>query len=226
MADEQKKEAKPAADAKAAAHRAAAAAKAEGGAKKPDSGGHTKAVRIRLRERYDKDIIPRLMDRLSLKNKMAVPKLTKICLNIGFGKAATENNAKAIEQCVNDLTTISGQKAVITRSKKSISNFKLREGMQVGCRVTLRGPVMYEFLDRLVNVAIPRIRDFRGVSPRAFDGRGNYSLGIQEHTIFPEVDADRVDYMHGMDVTICTTARNNQQAFELLKEFGMPFRER
>ncbi|MBI3830000.1 MAG: 50S ribosomal protein L5 [Planctomycetes bacterium] len=183
-------------------------------------------MKIRMREKYEKEIVPRLMDKLKVTNKMAVPKLTKICLNVGFGKAATENLPKMMEQCVNDVTAISGQKAVITKSRKSISNFKLRQGMQVGCRVTLRGTVMYEFFDRLVNVAIPRIRDFRGVSPRAFDGRGNYSLGLQEQTVFPEIDHDKVEYVHGMDITICTTARDNQHAFELLKEMGMPFRER
>ncbi|MCW8130033.1 MAG: 50S ribosomal protein L5 [Planctomycetota bacterium] len=217
MADEEKKEQpKPAAK---------PAAKADGG-KKSEGGERAKPVKVRMRERYQADIVPKLMQKLQVKNKMAVPKLTKICLNVGFGKAATENLPKLMEQCLSDITAISGQKAVVTKSKKSISNFKLRQGMQVGCRVTLRGTVMWEFFDRLVNVAIPRIRDFRGVSPRSFDGRGNYSLGLQEQTVFPEIDSDKVEFVHGMDITICTTARNNQQAFELLKEMGMPFRER
>ena len=207
-------------------------AKGPGGeAKKGPSGpkggeGHVKPVKVRLRERYANEIMPGLMQRLSLKNKLAVPRLKKICLNVGFGKAATENQPKVMEQCVQDLTTITGQRAVVTLAKKSISNFKVRQGMKVGARVTLRGAVMYEFFDRLVNVAIPRIRDFRGLSPRAFDGHGNYTLGLQEQSVFPEVEADKVESIHGMDITICTSARDDQQAFELLKALGMPFRER
>ena len=180
----------------------------------------------RMRERYDREIVPALKKEFDLKNGHAVPKLIKVCLNMGFGKAATENNAKLMEQCVGDMTQIAGQRAVVTIAKKSVSNFKLREGMKIGCRVTLRGVRMYEFLDRLVNIAIPRIRDFRGISPRAFDGRGNYSMGIEEQTIFPEVDPDKVDQIHGMDITICTTASNDEQAYSMLKHLGMPFRDR
>lgn len=197
---------------------------------KPSAAQATKApkapLKVRLREKYRQETLPKLMERFRFKNRMAVPRLKKICLNVGFGKAATENNPKLMEQCVTDLTSISGQKAVITKARKSVSNFKLREGMQVGCRVTLRGAMMYEFFDRLVNVAIPRIRDFRGLSPRAFDGRGNYSLGLQEQTVFPEIDGDKSDQIHGMDITICTNAPSDEQAFELLKALGMPFRER
>jgi large subunit ribosomal protein L5 len=148
---------------------------------------------------------------------------------VGFGRLASERAEQApkiIEQCVNALTAITGQKAVVTTAKKSISNFKVRAGMKVGCRVTLRGARMYEFFDRLVNVAIPRIRDFRGLSPRAFDGRGNYTLGLVEQTVFPEIEADKVDLVHGLDLTICTTARTDEQALGLLKALGMPFRER
>ncbi|GMV80960.1 MAG: 50S ribosomal protein L5 [Planctomycetota bacterium] len=184
------------------------------------------AAKARLRKRYEDTVLPALMQEFGIKNKMAVPRLTKVCLNMGFGKAGAEGNSKFVEQCVSDMTTIAGQKAVVTIATKSISNFKLRENMKVGCRVTLRGPRMYEFLDRLLNVAIPRIRDFRGVSPRSFDGRGNYSMGLQEQTVFPEIDADKADVVHGMDVTICTTAKSDEQARALLRHLGMPFRER
>lgn len=180
----------------------------------------------RLRVKYEQEVRKQLMERLKLKNVMAVPKLKKICLNCGFGKATAENNPKMMEQCLGDLTAITGQKAVVTVAKKSISNFKLREGMKVGCRVTLRGTQMYEFFDRLVSVAIPRIRDFRGLSPRSFDGRGNYSMGLQEQTVFPEVEADKTEAIHGMDITVCTSARSDAAALELLKALGMPFRER
>jgi large subunit ribosomal protein L5 len=176
--------------------------------------------------RYEQEVRGKLKEHLKLKNLMAVPKLQKICLNCGFGRATTENTPKVMEQCLNDLTAITGQKAVITIARKSISNFKLREGMKVGCRVTLRGAQMYEFFDRLVNVAIPRIRDFRGLSPRAFDGRGNYSMGLQEQTVFPEIEADKVDAIHGMDITVCTSARRDEDALALLKALGMPFRDR
>lgn len=198
---------------------------AKKGGEKP-AGESRKAAPPRLRLRYEQDVRKQLMERLKLKNVMAVPKLKKICLNCGFGRATTENTPKVMEQCLNDLTAITGQKAVVTVAKKSISNFKLREGMKVGCRVTLRGAQMYEFFDRLVNVAIPRIRDFRGLSPRAFDGRGNYSMGLQEQTVFPEIEADKVEALHGMDITVCTSARDDKQALELLKALGMPFRER
>ncbi|MFH0938605.1 MAG: 50S ribosomal protein L5 [Planctomycetota bacterium] len=180
---------------------------------------------VRLRNKYQNEVAPKLLEKFDLKNKNAVPRLLKVCVNMGFGKAATENNPKVGEQCVTDMTTITGQKAVVTLSRKSVSNFKLREGMQIGCRVTLRGVKMYEFLDRLFNVALPRVRDFRGISPRAFDGRGNYSLGLSEQTVFPEIEVDKVDLIHGMDVTICTNARKDEHARELLKALGCPFRE-
>jgi large subunit ribosomal protein L5 len=198
----------------------------KGGAPKGAGEGHVKPLKVRLRERYMSEIVPALMQRLSLENKMAVPRLKKICLNVGFGKAATENQPKVMEQCVQDLTTITGQKAVVTLARKSISNFKVRQGMKIGARVTLRGAVMFEFLDRLVNVAIPRIRDFRGLSPRAFDGHGNYTLGLQEQSVFPEIEGDKVEAVHGMDITICTSARDDKHAYELLKALGMPFRDR
>jgi len=188
-------------------------------------GEQVKPVKVRLRDRYEQTVVPALQEKFKFKNRLAAPRLNKICLNIGFGKAATENQPKLMEQAVQDLTLIAGQKAVITLAKKSISNFKVRQGMKVGCRVTLRGARMYEFFDRLVNVAIPRIRDFRGLSRRAFDGRGNYSLGLQEQTVFPEIEADKAEAIHGLDVTICTTARSDELAFELLKNMGMPFRE-
>jgi large subunit ribosomal protein L5 len=201
------------------------AAGAEG--KKPAvAHGHVKPVRVRVRERYEQQVVPDLMRRFALSCRLAVPRLQKICLNVGCGKAASENTPKLLEQCVNDLSAITGQKAVVTMAKRSVSNFKIRRGMKVGCRVTLRGTRMYEFFDRLVNVAIPRIRDFRGLSPRAFDGRGNYSLGLQEQTVFPEIETDKVEHVHGLDVTICTSAGEDKLAHELLKALGMPFRER
>ncbi|MGD0093705.1 MAG: 50S ribosomal protein L5 [Planctomycetota bacterium] len=180
---------------------------------------------MRLRDRYNNEVVPALMQKFGFKNKHAVPRLLKVCLNTGFGKAATENNPKAVEACVTDMGLITGQKAVITLARKSVSNFKLREGMQIGCRVTLRGPKMYEFLDRLFSIALPRVRDFRGLSPRACDGRGNYSLGLPEQSVFPELDADKLELVHGMDITICTTARKDEQTRELLKALGCPFRE-
>jgi len=178
-----------------------------------------------MREKYIAEVVPALQQKFQLKNKNAVPRITKVCLNMGFGKAATDNNPKVGEQCLVDMTQIAGQKAVMTLSRKSVSNFKLRENMTIGCRVTLRGPKMYEFLDRLFNVALPRVRDFRGITPRAFDGRGNYSLGISEQSVFPEIEADKIDVIHGMDVTICTTAKKDEHARELLKALGCPFRE-
>lgn len=209
------------------AHKPQAPKGGGGGEKaKGEGGGHVKPSQVRLREKYVKEVVPALQAKFQFKNPMAVPRLKKVCLNMGFGKAATENNQKIAEQCLTEMTTITGQKAVLTKARKSISNFKLREGMTVGCRVTLRGMVMYEFFDRLVNVAIPRIRDFRGLPPRAFDGRGNYSLGLQEQTVFPEIETDRVDVVHGMDITICTSAKKDEHALELLRALGMPFRER
>jgi large subunit ribosomal protein L5 len=176
----------------------------------------------RLRERYRKEIAPALMRDLGLTNLLALPRLTKIVLNMGLGEAT--QNPKLIDSAVEELTAIAGQKPVVTRAKKAIANFKLREGMPIGAMVTLRGERMYEFLDRLVNAALPRVRDFKGVPDRAFDGRGNYSLGLREQTIFPEVNLDKVDKIKGLTVVICTTARTDAEGKALLRAFGMPFR--
>ncbi|MEQ8201690.1 MAG: 50S ribosomal protein L5 [Syntrophomonadaceae bacterium] len=176
----------------------------------------------RLLELYKQDITPKLMDKFSYKNIMQVPKIEKIIINVGVGEAI--QNPKAMDGAVNDLRAISGQKPVITKAKKSIAGFKLREGMPIGCKVTLRGERMYDFLYRLINVVLPRVRDFRGVSPQAFDGRGNYSLGIKEQTIFPEIDYDKIDKIRGLEVVIVTTAKTDEEARELLKSMGMPFR--
>jgi large subunit ribosomal protein L5 len=208
--------------------RAAKEAKKAGEGKKAakvEGGQQVKPKVLRLKDKYKTEVVPALKDRLKLKNIQAVPKVLKVCLNMGFGKAATDNNPKVGEQCVLDMSTICGQKAVITLSRKSVSNFKLRSNMQIGCRVTLRGAKMFEFIDRLFNVALPRVRDFRGLSPRAFDGRGNYSLGLSEQTVFPEIEGDKTDMLHGMDITICTSAKKDEHARELLKALGCPFRE-
>jgi large subunit ribosomal protein L5 len=175
-----------------------------------------------LFEQYKQDITPKLMDKFAYKNIMQVPKVDKVIINVGVGEAI--QNPKALDGAVNDLTIITGQKPVITKAKKSIAGFKLREGMPIGCKVTLRGPRMYDFLNRLVNIVLPRVRDFRGVSPQAFDGRGNYSLGIKEQTIFPEIDYDKIDKIRGLEVIIVTTAKTDEEARELLKSMGMPFR--
>jgi large subunit ribosomal protein L5 len=162
-----------------------------------------------------------MMKKFGYKNVMEVPKLDKIVINMGVGEA--KDNAKVLESAVKDLETITGQKAVITRAKNAVANFKIREGMAIGCKVTLRGERMYEFLDRLVNLALPRVRDFRGVNPNAFDGRGNYALGIKEQLIFPEIEYDKIDKVRGMDVICVTTAKTDEEARELLSQFGMPF---
>jgi len=177
----------------------------------------------RLLERYRKAIVPALMKELQYKNRHQVPRLAKIVLNVGVGEA--KENAKALDHAVADITTITGQKPVITKAKKSIASFKLRAGMAIGVKVSLRGHRMYEFLDRLVNVALPRVRDFRGVSGKSFDGRGNYTLGLKEQVIFPEIVYDKIDKVRGMDITICTTARTDEEARALLVQLGMPFRE-
>ena len=176
----------------------------------------------RLKEFYKDTVVPALKEEFSYGNPMQIPGLTKIVVNMGVGEAS--QNSKAIEGALTDMTTITGQKPVITRARKSIANFKLRDGMAVGCRVTLRGDQMWEFLDRLVNIALPRIRDFKGVSPKSFDGRGNYTLGLKEQIIFPEIEYDQVDKIRGMDITICTTANTNDEGRALLKQFSMPFR--
>jgi len=177
----------------------------------------------RLKQIYNKEIAPALMEELSIKNVMEIPTIEKIVVNIGVGDAL--DNPKALDEAVRDLTTITGQRPVVTKAKKSIANFKLREGRLIGAKVTLRGDRMWAFLDRLVNVALPRVRDFRGISPDAFDGRGNYTLGIQEQLIFPEVNYDDVTILRGMEVSIVTTAENDDQARALLTRIGMPFRK-
>ncbi|HEY0602762.1 MAG TPA: 50S ribosomal protein L5 [Herpetosiphonaceae bacterium] len=178
---------------------------------------------VRMREKYQRDVVPALMKDFSFGNIMQVPRIEKVVLNIGMGEAL--QNAKSMDAALGDLTTIAGQKPVITRARKSIANFKLREGQPIGAMVTLRGDRMYEFLDRLISVALPRIRDFRGVSRRSFDGRGNYSIGLREQIVFPEIDYDKVDKLRGLEVAIVTSARNDNEGFALLKHMGMPFRD-
>ncbi len=178
----------------------------------------------RLYEMYKKDIIPALMTRFNYGNRMQVPKLEKIAINCGVG-AATQD-PKILETVARELTVIAGQKPAIRRSKKAISNFKLRENIPIGCKVTLRREKMYEFMDRLISLAIPRVRDFRGIPDKSFDGRGNYTLGLKEQIIFPEIDVDKVERIFGMDITFVTSARTDEEAYELLKGFGMPFRKR
>ncbi|QEC69432.1 50S ribosomal protein L5 [Panacibacter ginsenosidivorans] len=176
----------------------------------------------RLQDKYAKDVVPALMKKFAYKSVMQTPRLEKICINRGVNGAVADK--KTVDVAVEELTMITGQKAVPTVSKKDISNFKLRKGMPIGARVTLRGEKMYEFLDRLVSVALPRVRDFKGISDKAFDGRGNYTLGVTEQIIFPEIDIDKVAKITGMDITFVTTAANNEEAYELLKELGMPFK--
>lgn len=175
----------------------------------------------RLKEKYYKDVMPSLKEKFQYKSIMQVPRITKICINRGIGNAVADK--KLVDTGVDELTTIAGQKAVPTKAKNSISNFKLREGMPIGARVTLRGDRMYEFLDRLMTVALPRVRDFRGISEKGFDGRGNYTLGVKEQIIFPEISIDKIKSISGMDITFVTTAQNDEESFELLKAFGLPF---
>ncbi|MBL8822552.1 MAG: 50S ribosomal protein L5 [Planctomycetia bacterium] len=176
----------------------------------------------RLHDKYKKEILPDLQKKFNRKNVLSIPRLEKITINMGVGKAIEDKNKLEVSQ--QQLTMIAGQKAVITKAKKAISAFRLREGLAIGCKVTLRGRKMYEFLDRLINVALPRIRDFRGVNPKSFDGQGNYNLGIAEQMVFPEIEADKVNFTQGMDIAFTTNARNDDEARELLKGFGMPFR--
>lgn len=178
----------------------------------------------RLYTQYKDEIVTKLMEDFSYDNIMAVPKLKKIVINSGVGEAV--ENTKSVETVADNLSRITGQKPVTTKAKKSISNFKVREGMPLGCKVTLRQRIMYEFLDRLINLALPRTRDFQGVPDKSFDGRGNYTLGIKEHTIFPEIDTDNVDKVHGMDITFVTSAETDEEAYALLKHLGMPFVKR
>ena len=175
----------------------------------------------RLQEQYNKEIVPAMITKFGFKNVMQVPKLSKIVVNMGVGEA--KDNSKALDAAVNDMTIITGQHPIITKAKKSIANFKIREGMPIGCKVTLRGDKMYDFADRLINLALPRVRDFRGVSADSFDGRGNYALGLKEQLIFPEIEYDQVDKVRGMDVVFVTTAKTDEEARELIRLFGMPF---
>ena len=178
-------------------------------------------MQVRLRDEYNTKYKKNLMESFKYKTIMQVPKLEKIVLNMGLGEAIA--NSKAMDNAVEDMTIIVGQKPVITRAKKSIAGFKLREGMPIGVKVTLRGERMYEFLDRLISIALPRMRDFRGINPKSFDGRGNYTMGIKEQLIFPEIEYDKVDKIRGMDITVVTSAPTDEEAFELLKQLGMPF---
>ena len=175
----------------------------------------------RLKDLYTNEIADAMQKKFGYKNVMEIPKMDKIVINMGVGEA--KENAKALESAVKDLETIAGQKVVLTKAKNSVANFKIREGMNIGCKVTLRGDKMYEFMDRLINLALPRVRDFRGVNPNAFDGRGNYALGIKEQLIFPEIEYDKVDKVRGMDVIFVTTAKTDEEARELLRLFNMPF---
>lgn len=178
---------------------------------------------VRLREKYRAEVVPALMQEFTYKSVMQVPRLTKIVVNVGVGEAV--QNSKALDATVGDLTTITGQKPVVTKAKKSIASFKLREGMAIGAMVTMRSDRMYDFLDRLINLALPRIRDFRGISRRSFDGRGNYSLGLREQIVFPDIDYDKIDKIRGLEVVIVTNATNDEHAYGLLKRLGMPFRD-
>ena len=177
----------------------------------------------RLKEQYQNEIVDAMIKKFGYKNIMGVPKLDKVVINMGIGEA--KDNAKLLDSAIADMEKITGQKAVVCKAKKSVANFKLREGMAIGCKTTLRGEKMYEFVDRLINLALPRVRDFRGVNPNAFDGRGNYALGIKEQLIFPEIEYDKVDKVRGMDVIIVTTAETDEEARELLTQFGMPFKK-
>ena len=177
----------------------------------------------RLKEQYQNEIVDAMIKKFGYKNIMEVPKLDKVVINMGVGEA--KDNAKALDSAIADMEKITGQKAVVCKAKKSVANFKIREGMAIGCKTTLRGDKMYEFVDRLVNLALPRVRDFRGVNPNAFDGRGNYALGIKEQLIFPEIEYDKVDKVRGMDIIFVTTAETDEEARELLAQFGMPFKK-
>jgi large subunit ribosomal protein L5 len=190
--------------------------------KAPEQARHSAKERPRLRTRFDKEVAPALLKELELKNTMAVPRLNKIVVNMGMGEAT--QNSKVMDPAVNELGQITGQKPIITKAKKSIAAFKVREGQAIGTMVTLRGDRMYEFFDRLVNIVLPRVRDFKGVSTKSFDGRGNYTLGLHDQLIFPEISYEKVDKQKGMNVTIVTTAANDNQARTLLKHLGMPFR--
>lgn len=220
MSDEKSKKAKKEAG-RPAKEKEAPAEKAP---KAPKAKGPKEHVVARMSTMYRDQVVPALMKRFQYKNVMQVPRLEKIAINMGVGQATQD--AKLVEVAAKDLEAIVGQKVVITRARKSISNFKLREKMPIGCRVTLRRTIMYEFLDRFISVSVPRLRDFRGLPDTSFDGRGNYTLGIKEHTIFPEIDVDKIARIFGMDITFVTTAKTDVEAMELLKAFGMPFVKR
>ena len=175
-----------------------------------------------LKQKFNKEMVPALQEKLGMKNVMAVPRLKKVVINMGVGQALTDK--KHLTSAVADLESISGQKVVTTKARKSVASFKIREGYPIGCKVTLRGERMYDFIERLINIAIPRERDFRGLNPKSFDGQGNYSFGIKEQIIFPEINYDNIDKVRGLNVTICTTAKNNQDGLELLRHFNMPFK--
>jgi large subunit ribosomal protein L5 len=213
MADEKKDEKKRERKPKAEAHEAPQAGRPKASNRKS----------ARMREKFVKEVMPVLMKEFGIENPMACPKIEKVVVNMGVGEAT--QNAKVLDPAVNDLQAITGQKPVVTKAKKSIAQFKVREGQSIGAMVTLRGDRMYEFLDRLLNVALPRVRDFRGVNMKSFDGRGNYTLGLHDQLIFPEIDYSKVDKLKGMNVTIVTTAKNDDQARSLLKAMGMPFRQ-
>src|SRR4051812_25462664 len=218
MADEKKQQKKPDGAGKKA--KAAEAAEPQQGGGRPKASNRNSA---RMRGKYTNEVAPALMKEFGITNIMACPKIEKVVVNMGVGEAT--QNAKVLDPAVNDLQAITGQKPVVTKAKKSIAQFKVREGQSIGAMVTLRGDRMYEFLDRLLNVALPRVRDFRGVPMKSFDGRGNYTLGLRDQLIFPEIDYSKVDKLKGMNVTIVTTARDDNQARALLKSFGMPFRQ-
>ncbi len=198
-------------------------APAKGQAKAPAGRPSAPATPPRLATRYKDEILPALGKKFGRTNPMSLPKLTKICVNMGVGKALQDKNR--LQEAAGDLAKITGQKPQITKSRIAVSGFRLREGQEIGCRVTLRKQRMYEFLDRLISVALPRIRDFSGVNPKSFDGHGNYTFGLSEQLVFPEIDADKVTFSQGMDITICTSVDNDDEARELLRQFGMPFRE-
>ncbi len=185
-------------------------------------GGYRSVMVPRLKEKYSKEIIPAMMKEFAYKNIMEVPKVQKIVLNVGLGEAI--QNIKLLDAAQKELSMITGQKAIVTKAKKSIAAFKLRQGVPIGCKVTLRGNMMYEFLDRLISAALPRIRDFKGIPSKSFDGRGNYSLGLKEQFIFPEIEYDKVEMVHGLDVVFCTTAKTDKESKALLRYFGMPFK--
>jgi len=221
-AKESKGEEKKKAPAKAAPAKAKAAAEAKKEPKAASPAVREKVPTPRLKERYQKDVVPALMKQFSYKNPMQVPRLVKVVLNMGMGEAIA--NAKALDHAVGELELITGQRPVITKAKKSIATFKLREGRAIGVKVTLRGDRMWQFLDRLCNIVLPRIRDFRGIAPDAFDGRGNYTLGMREQITFPEIQYDKVDKIRGMEISIVTTARTDEEGRRLLELIGMPFR--